>query len=42
MKETIDALALDITIEELEPKIAPDGETVLPLGKIKPPIRKHH
>lgn len=39
MKEILDALVLDITIEELEPKIAPDdGETVLPLPKT-PPIR---
>ena len=29
---------LDIHIEELEPKVAPDGgETVLPLGAIRPP-----
>lgn len=37
MMEKLEALELDLTIEELEAKIAPDdGETVLPLGKIKP------
>ena len=35
MKEKLEALELDITIEELEAKIAPDGETVLPLPKGK-------
>lgn len=29
---------LELHIEELEPKIAPDGgETVLPLGPVRPP-----
>jgi len=33
---------LEITIEELEAKIAPDdGETVLPLGPKGSPIRHH-
>jgi|GEM_PF-1479144 len=36
MKEQITAVEIDITIEELEAKIAPDGETVLPLGSISP------
>jgi hypothetical protein len=31
MKEKVTAVEIDITIEELEAKIAPDGETVLPL-----------
>jgi hypothetical protein len=31
MKDQIAAVEIDITIEELEAKIAPDGETVLPL-----------
>ena len=43
MKEKLEALELDITIEELEPKIAPDdGETVLPLGKGHGPKVRHH
>jgi hypothetical protein len=31
MKEKIEGVEIDITVEELEAKIAPDGETVLPL-----------
>jgi hypothetical protein len=33
MKEHVTPAEIDITIEELEAKIAPDGETVLPLPK---------
>ena len=36
MNEDVKAVEIDLTIEELEAKIAPDGETVLPLGKILP------
>ena len=37
----IEGFELEISIEELEAKIAPDdnGETILPLGK-KPPKRR--
>ena len=31
MMEEMKALEIDVTVEELEAKIAPDGETVLPL-----------
>ena len=41
MKEQNTMVELDVTIEELEAKIAPDGETVLPLGSGSP-IRGHH
>jgi hypothetical protein len=36
MKEGFDVLQLELSIEELEAKIAPDdnGETVLPLPKV--------
>jgi hypothetical protein len=33
MKEHVTPAEIDVTIEELEAKIAPDGETVLPLPK---------
>jgi hypothetical protein len=33
MKDAVVAVDIDVTIEELEPKITPDGETVLPLRK---------
>jgi hypothetical protein len=33
MKEHTSPVEIEITIEELEAKIAPDGETVLPLPK---------
>jgi hypothetical protein len=36
MKEQNTKVEIDITIEELEAKIAPDGETVLPLPKGSP------
>jgi hypothetical protein len=31
MKEQNPIVEIDVTVEELEAKIAPDGETVLPL-----------
>jgi hypothetical protein len=31
MKEDLEVVEVEISIEELEQKIAPDGETVLPL-----------
>lgn len=35
---TFEGLELELQIEELELKIAPDGETVLPLGPVIGPI----
>ena len=36
-------LELELNIEELEARIAPDGgETVLPLSAPKLPFKKHH
>ena len=40
MNPSIEGFELEINIEELESKVAPDGgETVLPLGLVPPPRR---